>query len=915
MKFSRSDVSVTLLICLLTSVILFFFWKDINTNSSYNKSEALGTIVFKKRSATRRSPSNLNWERLINNSKVYNLDLIRTSDFSEAQLFFDDGSNLDLFENTMLKLDFLNPEESILEFTEGRVSISGGNGKVIKTGDKTIEFSEDSRVSFSKVENEISIEVDKGNATIIDILGESTILDTSTEFILNTETGISQKIIHTIDLQRPEQNIRLLYDKNDTSQVIFSWNSNVENTDELFLEISPNENFSNMERYSVSGNSIALKQQIGTWYWRVSDNKEILSSISRFSLSKEQFTQLILPKNQEKIYYRRIPPSIIFSWSPMESANSYILEISAEKDFNNPIIKYKTNLNNITLNALDEGTWYWKVTPIISQQIGGDINLNSKINTIYIVKKDEMNPIKLNYPTNNRLYTLESIKNNGLSMSWESNSEAGNYEVKFSTDSLMSNPLKIFNTENPYINIPVTAATFLSTEGEYYWSIRWSDNEKNYSPWSSVRRIQNINQNFALRLSYPQNSYVIADSLITNTRFTWKTNIPGRTQFQLSTDSEFQNILYEDDVQTETLLGKDWPTGDKYWRIRTFNSDKTLFMQTEPRLITISEPLKPPTLLIPNPSETYYYREGDTQIIKWQKVEKADYYSMEITPAGSSEPIYINSMIEKEELKIDFDNFSDGNYTIKLQGFSFETPASTRIIGYLKSSKISLKSIKYLTLNYPLNDTSFQGLTALREGLKFKWNGDMWPENSQLKIYDINDKNNAVYSLINPKKNINVPSLKEGEYFWTIEGSFKGFNITPKDMGHFTVLPIPLLQSPNIIFPTEKFIINTEYLINSKSIKFEWKPIVGATHYVIELYKKGELKPLYTSDLIKETHYILEDLTSLDKGSFEYVVYGKSLNMEGIQEQMGKKELHNFSIILPTLDTIEFNIGGVYFGY
>ena len=70
---------------------------------------------------------------------------------------------------------------------------------------------------------------------------------------------------------------------------------------------------------------------------------------------------------------------------------------------------------------------------------------------------------------------------------------------------------------------------------------------------------------------------------------------------------------------------------------------------------------------------------------------------------------------------------------------------------------------------------------------------------------------------------------------------------------------------------------------------------------IVALYKKGELKPIYTSDLIRETHYILEDLKSLDKGSFEYVVYGKSLNIEGIQEQMGKKVLHNFSIILPTL--------------
>ena len=138
--------------------------------------------------------------------------------------------------------------------------------------------------------------------------------------------------------------------------------------------------------------------------------------------------------------------------------------------------------------------------------------------------------------------------------------------------------MKDLVSEESYIVLNSDNAEYLAREGVSYWSVRWQDLEGNKSPWSHVRKLQGVDEEAALRLSYPPDRYRIADSLVRNTRFTWKTNIPGRAQFQLSRSPDFSEVLYEEDVQAETLLGRDWLPGRLYWRLRTFNADGSVFL-------------------------------------------------------------------------------------------------------------------------------------------------------------------------------------------------------------------------------------------------------------------------------------------------------------------------------------------------
>jgi hypothetical protein len=774
--------------------------------------------------------------------------------------------------------------------------------------------SDDTLVSFAKNDDEILIEADRGNAIIVDNRGHESILTPSEELRIDRKTGEIHTINHSVDLKEPEQNIRLIGLDENPLELNFRWTLENPVEKDLSLEISSREDFKKSILYPVSGDSIAIVQQTGTWYWRIITDDKVLSSVSRFSLDQEDSTKLILPDYGDKFNYRKMPPPVTFSWSPMKNASSYTLEVSAENNFLNPIIRYKTTLTSLTLSALDEGIWYWRVIPQLSQKILGNFP-EYESRSLVITKNDEMPPLKLYYPVENTLYELKTLENRGITLSWATHQEADHYELRVAKDSDLNESVMDKSTVDSYAILDSTNAGILSEEGHYFWSVRWVDIEGNLSPWSLPRTLLGVDKSMALRLSYPPDNYTIADSLIRNTRFTWKTNIPGRIQFQLSAQSDFKDILFEEDVHAETILGRDWSVGHWYWRIRTFNADGTVFIDTAPQQIDIVDPLPEPRLEIPDSREVFLYRDGDIQKIRWQSLEKADHYTLKIISTGSLQPLFEKSLIETEEIELSFDEFPDGDYRFLLQAFAQETSHSTRIIGYLSDTKISLYRIHHIELLSPEENPTYEGLQALRQGIDLEWASRDIPERSELRLYSSGSKGKPFFVRKNPEPVTHVPTLPEGRYSWTISGIYKGFDISAPGFASFTVAPIPLLPSPKVIAPEEGSRIGPVELRGEKKIHFKWEPLEGASHYELEIYKEGEKEALFSTGLIRSTEYELEDLTLLDKGDFKWIIHGEFHNSEGQLEQSGLYGTSHFNINLPELKNLEFKKGEVYFGF
>jgi hypothetical protein len=913
MNFSKNDAAVTFIVVILASILFYFFWMDLNNIEFLGKKDSLGTIEFRRGSATRKSSSSLNWNRLNTSSPVYNRDVIRTAKLSEAVLNFNDDSSLELFENSMIKLNFPEDAPGEIEFTDGRMTLVGGEGKVVQAGDRKIVFSGETLVSLHGEKEHIAIEVDGGSAEISNTMGEKVTLNPSDEFILNRETGTSQTITHPIDLIYPTPNGRLINLEEDLAPIEYTWSGEISPDMNLTLEVASHLDFRDAQAYPVSGETATIPQVAGIWYWRIVNKDEVLSSVSRYSLKKDELPRLIKPEAGQNFTFRTVEPAIFLSWSPMLNASTYTVEISDREDFSNNIRRKKTTLTSMTVNDLAEGIWYYRIIPELSQEIVSPISPKEQ-RSFSIVKSDAMRPLSLFYPVENTLYELKTLTQKGITLSWESHPEAIAYEVGLTEEGATEDPELTLSTEDSYLSLNATNASHLTEQGEYSWLVRWIDTEGNRSPWSIPRTLSGVDGTMAIRLSYPPDEYRIADSLIQNIRFTWKTNIPGRKVFQLSQTKDFTSINIEQEVQAETLMGGDWPVGKWYWRIRTFNADGTLFIETEPRTIEIIDPLPAPLLKYPDPEQVYIYQEGDQTTLAWQEIKGTDFYNIKMTPTGSSQTIYEMGLIEENKIMISLDDFPDGDYQIQIQGFANETSQSTRIIGYLSNTALSLYRLRPAELLSPIHNPHIKGLDALRRGILLKWDAPDIPEDSELTVYS-RSTGRAVYTKTNPAKEILVPALGNGRYSWTLKGSLRGFDISAPGYGYFTVDPIPLLNTPQVLEPQEGYSLGPEQLRISRELRFDWEPLEGANRYKAEIRRKGNGEILYSTGLIRQTEFILEDVSILDKGEFEWTLHGEYRNSKGIIEQNGEYGKFHFSIDLPNIDKLNLNQGDVYFGY
>ena len=207
MKFSGSDLAVSAAVLLGAAGLMYLFVSDLNAVSSRAGEKSLGTVVFKKLSATRKAPNGLSWERMRNDSPVYDADTLRTADFSEAAIYFDDGTSLDMSENSMLKLD-LGGKAKNLQFLEGQISLGSGveaTSYTISSAAGTIDLAKGAKATFSREADTLSVEVSRGSASIVKEDGSTQAIAQNQEFQVDMKSGKAALVSGPSSRSRPSR--------------------------------------------------------------------------------------------------------------------------------------------------------------------------------------------------------------------------------------------------------------------------------------------------------------------------------------------------------------------------------------------------------------------------------------------------------------------------------------------------------------------------------------------------------------------------------------------------------------------------------------------------------------------------------------------------------------------------------------
>lgn len=438
----------------LTSIAIFFsvlFYLDLNRKIDIGDREVVGTIFFKNNIVQRKFEDEVIWEKLENNSPLINKDTIRSEAFSDAIIRLKDGTEINIDENSMFNLD-LTGDEPNLEFSEGSLQVkkNDANANQIKITSSGSEINVDSgNVKIEKAKDqELSLFVEKGKTTVKQN-GKTVSVDQGKKAEFKS-SGIEIKKIPIVLLSPASQ--KLFYTDPTEALVNFSWK--IESGYESpILEISRSPNFQ-MTFYSepVNGNQTSISLKEGTFYWRVKvKNKNGIetSETNKLFVSKLEPFLAESPNPGAVIPFVQTYPLVTITWSKLTTANTYQLLVSNTNQFQNPIKRIETSANQISLDDLKEGTYYWKV--IAKSSFPDTKDRETKLYSFVIKKQNQVPAPKWQRPMPEAEISTEDIKQNQAILIWEGNAEINSYTVRISKDSKFSNPIVNAETTSNFL--------------------------------------------------------------------------------------------------------------------------------------------------------------------------------------------------------------------------------------------------------------------------------------------------------------------------------------------------------------------------------------------------------------------------------------------------------------------------------
>ncbi len=351
---------IAILICLLCAAFSFFlFYQSFFKALSKLNEEPIATITFKYKTAQRKFLDRVVWDRLRQNSPVYDGDTIHTAELSEATVWFVDGTVLDLDESTMAQV-FLHTDGTIAANLEkGSASVdssAGGKGFAFTSENVSIVVKNGSRASVQKNEgeNKLSLVLQEGSAE----LSDGKILSENAAFLISENESEKQ----SFSVVSPLLNEKILYFEEGDCPVDFEWKAG--NQNELTLLLASDKDFKIVNQtLNVSGSlKSTLNLPKGTHYWKLYDKNQN-EVTGKLQIVQSLKPELLTPVKNYYYQYRTVLPSVRFIWTESQGATAYNFTLSKSPDMKNPVIEQRSSMTSLILSTLQEGTYYFQVTP------------------------------------------------------------------------------------------------------------------------------------------------------------------------------------------------------------------------------------------------------------------------------------------------------------------------------------------------------------------------------------------------------------------------------------------------------------------------------------------------------------------------------------------------------------------------
>ncbi len=922
-KKRKSTILIDIIIIIVCLIGAYFsikqFFLEINKTLEKENEQPIATITFKQNTAQRKLSDRVLWDRLQQESPIYNGDIIRTSELSEATITFIDNNQIDLYDQTLAQVFFDEEKGTLVDFSGGSIALSSDNsekGITLVSGDTTVEISTGTNITATmapvtdasdtkSTNSSLAVQVESGKANLIvkgqeELAPQSVTLTKGTALEIFPDGNIQEP---QITVQYPENNARYLHQTTDTIPVTFEWTNNQEDTS-LELQLSQKNDFSIIDkRIDISEiNKTNVDMQDGNWYWQIIDNSNNKLAFGKFKVLNAFTPYAITPINEDIFHYRTQIPSIRFLWADNGITSEWRFEIADNKDIKNPIIVQNTSQPSSIVSTLGSGTWYWRITPIYSKSMIALENFVQPINSFTIQQKEELEPAILTSPANKQLVNLKKEQK----FTWQFDRDAEYYTIFISENKDLSNPLIKESIKSNYFT------TFaVLNPGTWYWAITKTDSEGNISKISDTKSFLALNGVLEHYLTTPENAYFISESKNSDLEFNWNSNIPYESKLQISKDKSFINLLHSVESTSHTVKDLEIPAGTCYWRVITENKEHDIYYETQPNILFIDFEINDPTIKSPiNNYKQVFEPDTPALFISWDTVKNADYYEFKLYHKSNYKtPVYQDLFLSQSNIRLNMKSRERGNYFYTVRAVSESTASGNIVKSNITRRDFSTRDLLYIQLEKPYSGIEINGLDGLLNPMSVEWSSKEKVAKSE---FILSKDGEIVMQIQNPENTIKLPQMKAGTWQWTINGTnTEGYDIGSPRKNTIIVNKIPLLSATKNTIPKQDTVFDMNYFISNDSIEFDWDEVPTAEEYIFTL-KDSSNKILIKKEFTDTTSFVFSNIELLDRGVFKWEV--EAIRYLPNYEQRGVISTQTFIIDLPSIEKAENITSGDLYG-
>lgn len=876
------------------------------------------------------------------------------SESTIAQIFYTEGETGSKSASAKLSGGQLTVDSSLSQ--NGFSLDSAGSVLTLESGGKlsaTNISSQDSTDSANSI-NSNSIQILSGNAKILNSDGTEQSIQEGEIFELQEENfelplEISDEIPNLTVLS-PNPNEKIISHTEENCEVLFNWKilndkseinenefSGTENG--MFAENSSSqaEDFSSTEFASSSSklllqifsdrkmknllsetdvsftDSYSAFLSSGTYYWKLTlsqtdaqsgnaENQNVKFVSGKLQIMQSLPPVLIAPKKNHLETYSTKNPYIRFVWSKSDFADYYKLEISTDENFENPVYSEIVTQTSRIVQSLGEGIYFWRVSPFFRMNSEG-FAASSETGSFTIERKVELDAPNLLTPKNESFINIEKDFGN-TQFSWKRDRSAFEYEFLANDSEDFSNPKIIFKTSKNFISI---SSSDFFTEGKWFWKVRMKDAEENFSPYSETRNFYATNGNLEIRTIEPADGFLVAETFVPDTRFTWKKNLPQdlNTKIFIATDEKMQNIVYSTDAPEFGISGIKLKAGEYFWNLGTDENSQTKISSSPKRLI-VAGLLENASLI--QPLGRTIVREGIPYDFEWSEVLNADFYRIDIFRSSTGELVYTNNVYGTS---VSLDMFSgegfvsNENYRYEIQARGNAIPGiQSRRSGKISEGNFNLIKLYPVEISSPVKNTRFDGVQAILNPKTLVWSSVLDVEFAQVIVTKIDEYPHEIVIKIPSDEDMQNPEgtkialnrilldtkdgLREGTYEIIVNAqTTEGFDISNTDeryKGRFYIGPIqPLDEVKNLVVNPKK--IDLAYFMENASaeqilMKLRWDKVKDASGYELTIYEtraQDYILKFETSENLFDLDFLAlaeDERRKLQNGNFKWMVEG-----------------------------------------